>query len=163
MTTTKFYRSYYSMKRRCYDENNDRYNNYGGRGIIVCDRWNDPENGFINFKEDMYDSFLKHIEEYGEENTTIDRINVNGNYEPSNCKWSTNKEQSNNKTNNHYIEYNGELLSLSLLVDKYADCRLEYDTIKARLYAGWDIDKALHTLPNDDKLVKPIRFIDDNK
>jgi hypothetical protein len=73
------------MKQRCLNYNSKDYTNYGGRGIKVCDRW---INSFINFYNDMGDRPL---------GTSIDRIDVNGNYEPSNCRWSTSKEQQNNK------------------------------------------------------------------
>jgi hypothetical protein len=87
---TKFYFSWSSMKSRCLYPNNVSYPDYGGRGITVCERWLD----FINFKEDMYESYLKHVEEFGEKNTSLDRFpNVNGNYEPGNVRWTTLKEQ----------------------------------------------------------------------
>ena len=56
------------------------------------------------FKEDMYELYLKHVNEYGENNTTIERKNVNGNYEKDNCKWATNKEQANNRRNNRLFK-----------------------------------------------------------
>ena len=66
---------------------------YGGCGITICDRWLES---FENFKEDMYESYLKHVEEFGEKNTSLDRINSQKNYNKENCKWSTREEQSQN-------------------------------------------------------------------
>lgn len=80
----KTYKSWECMRSRCNNSNHKNYKYYGGRGIVICERWN----SFENFLEDM-----------GErpEGKTLDRIKVNGNYEPNNCKWSTYKEQSLNK------------------------------------------------------------------
>lgn len=80
------YPTWSSMKARCYNKNNNRYKHYGGRGIKVCDRW---KNSFKNFLEDMGEKPSK--------NHSLDRINVNGNYEPENCKWATGSEQAINK------------------------------------------------------------------
>lgn len=85
MTNTPTYRSWISMKSRCYDKNKDNYHRYGGRGIKVCDRW---LKSFDNFYGDMGDR---------PKGSTLDRINVNGNYCPDNCRWANQTEQSLNK------------------------------------------------------------------
>ena len=104
MSKTRFYRIWADMISRCTNSNVKRYDLYGGRGIKVCTRW---MNSFENFMEDMYESYLAHSELYGESNTTIERINVDGNYEPSNCTWKTKAEQNRNMTNSFRLVYNG--------------------------------------------------------
>ncbi len=94
-TRTSIYRIYRGMLRRCYDVDNPAYHNYGGRGIDVCGRWLES---FSNFYSDMGDK---------PENMSLDRINNNKGYSLENCKWSTQKQQSNNKRTNVYYEYNG--------------------------------------------------------
>lgn len=100
------YKVYYGMINRCYNIKSTSYYNYGGRGITICDRWLGKE-GFVNFIEDIG---IRPGKEY-----SIDRINVNGNYEPSNCKWTTAKEQSLNSRNG----LNRSLSLLTEIVDTY--------------------------------------------
>lgn len=78
--------TWHNMKSRCYDKNRPNYENYGGRGIKVCDNW------VFDFEE-----FLKDMGDRPSDKHSIDRIDNNGNYEPSNCKWSTRVEQNSNK------------------------------------------------------------------
>ena len=87
----KFYHRYQTIKDRCLNPNNVAYRNYGGRGIEF--RWS----GFEQFRDDMYESFLKHVSEFGWKDTTIEREDVDGHYEASNCRWATYKEQAANK------------------------------------------------------------------
>ena len=135
MYGTRIYSILDGMKSRCYNKNSKRYKNYGGRGIRICDKWLDKEKGFINF----YNWALKNGYR---DDLTIDRIDVNGNYEPSNCRWITNSEQQNNKRNNHYILYNNEKHTLAEWSKIY---KINESTLDSRIRNGWDIEKSLTT------------------
>jgi len=89
--TDRFFSIYLGIKGRCNNPNIKCYKNYGGRGIK--NEWDK----FEDFKNDMYESYLKHINDFGTKQTTIDRINVNKNYNKENCRWATYKEQAINK------------------------------------------------------------------
>jgi hypothetical protein len=78
----KVYNSWRKMHIRCYDTSYHSYHRYGGRGIIVCDRWHE----YIRFKEDMWEDWF--------EGATVDRSDNNGNYDPENCIWKTKKANS---------------------------------------------------------------------
>jgi hypothetical protein len=95
------YTSWLSMRRRCYDKSNNRYQEYGARGISVCEEW---RNDFSKFLEDMG--------ERPSVNYSIDRIDTNGDYTPENCKWSDRVEQANNKRNVRLITNGAESNSL---------------------------------------------------
>lgn len=103
---TKENRAWHNIKSRCYCKTNNKYENYGGRGIGVCDRW---LNSYEDFLLDMGRS---------PKNMSIHRIDNNGNYEPSNCKWATNKEQANETTRSVFIEYLGLKLTLKQWSEK---------------------------------------------
>lgn len=91
--STRFYRIWKGMKNRCYNKNEPAYPRYGGRGICITEQWHT----FINFKRDMYDSYLLNSKKAGEENISIDRIDNNGDYCPENCRWTTIKIQNRNR------------------------------------------------------------------
>lgn len=100
---TMFYKRWNNIIFRCYCKSNWSYKYYWARWITVCDE----RHNYEKFKEDMYDSYIDHCNKYWEKNTSLDRINVDGNYCKENCKWVTRKEQWNNKRNNNviYIEW----------------------------------------------------------
>ena len=124
------YQTWSGIKFRCENPNSGEYAAYGGRGITVCERWQK----FENFLEDM-----------GErpKGKTIDRIDVNGNYEPSNCRWATPKEQARNRRSNTLITYNGETKTLAEWAEITGICS---NTISNRIKnLGWNVGKALTT------------------
>lgn len=141
----RLYIKWNSMKERCYNPNSSCYDRYGGRGIRVCDRWLVYE----NFETDMLESFLAHIEQYGYKDTTLDRIDYGGNYEPSNCRWVTQKEQANNKSTNRMIT---EDLTLAQFAEKY---NLNYMTVTSRLKRGWSIEEILNPPAEKTKFYLP--------
>lgn len=121
-------RIYTSMKTRCYNEGAINYADYGGRGITMDFRWYYwPE------------IFFKWAQENGyAENLTIDRKNNDGNYEPSNCRWATPKQQANNKRNN--VTYQGKTMA------QWAEeTGINYKALQRRIYRGWSWSKAIHT------------------
>lgn len=130
---TKLYEVWKTIKQRCLNKNNYSYHNYGGRGIKICDEW---KNDFMSFYNWSMENGYK-------EGLTIDRINNNGNYEPSNCRWTTRLVQCNNTRSNRYITINNETKTL-------ADwCRIydiSYNLVKQReTRYNWDIIKAITT------------------
>lgn len=134
MSRSKFYRVYMKIIERCYSKNCKDYKQYGGRGII-CE-WK----SFECFKKDMYPSFVISLKKNGKTNTTIDRINVNGNYSKKNCKWSTYKEQERNRTNTVYLTFKGK----TLCVSEWAEILgVTTGFIHLRRYRGWSVQRIL--------------------
>ena len=130
-----------SMLQRCYNTLDKRYYDYGGRGIQVCDRWLDPENGFLNFLDDMGPRpSPKH---------SLDRIDNDKNYCPENCRWSTMKEQSRNRRNNAMITHEGKT---QCIADWTEEAGLPKGVLGGRLKKGWSVEKAITTPVNRKKL-----------
>lgn len=129
------YSLWHSMKQRCYYCKSISYKNYGARGIKICSEWKDS---FIDF----YNWCIKNGYKKG---LTIDRINVNGNYCPSNCKFSTNSEQQNNKRNSHFLIYQGEKKTIKEW-SKDKRCLVNPTTFEKRIHSyGWDARQAMET------------------
>lgn len=123
-------RAWSLMKYRCNTPTSSDYPNYGGRGVKVCERW---QESFINFFEDMGDC---------EDNLTLDRIDVNGDYEPSNCRWADMETQMNNRRNNRYVTYNGEKTTIAVLARK---TKMGKGTLTRRLDMGMTAEQAIIT------------------
>lgn len=140
LSKTRINRIYHNIKYRCNNSSSPSYKNYGGRGIKICDEWLDKHNGFLNFYNWSINNGYK-------EDLTIDRIDVNGNYEPSNCRWIPLTEQFYNKTDNVFYIVNNQKKCLSELCKEY---NMPYQTVRKRLERGNDIISAL-TTPIDIK------------
>ncbi len=128
----KFSATYHGMKQRCNNPKTSNYNRYGLRGITY--KW--PT--FSDFKKDMYDSFLKHIDQHGMRNTTLERVNNDKSYSKANCKWATYLEQENNRS--HCVIYKGK--NITQWAKQLGVSRI---TINSRLRHGWGFEKALNT------------------
>lgn len=127
---------FYNMKQRCYNKKHKSYHNYGGRGITICDEWLNDSQKFYNWalengwnEDNLYKS--------GRNKLTIDRIDNNGNYEPSNCRIITLKENQYNRNNNVYINYKGEKYTLEELSKKL---NIPLVTIRSRYLRKIDFD-----------------------
>ena len=121
------------MKRRCANENRKEYRNYGGRGITVCDEWKNDFQAFYDWA--MSNGY--------HEGLSIDRINVNGNYEPSNCRWATKKMQDNNKRTSVFLEKDGEKHTVAEWADILG---ISPQTIYSRLKRGCPAEKVLESM-----------------
>ena len=123
--TSKTYAAWLSMKYRCYNPNIKNYDDYGGRGIRVCDRWLES---FANFLEDMGES--------PSANHSVERIDVNGDYCPENCKWASREEQANNTRRTVRVIYDDMTYSITQLC-RHLD--LNYKQVEYKRSRGIDI------------------------
>lgn len=130
LKNTRLFSIWSNMKTRCYNSNSLQFKSYGARGIKICTEW-------LNDFKKFYDWAMSNGYD---DNLTLDRIDVNGHYEPSNCRWTTSKVQANNRRTNKLLEYNGEIKTL---MEWCEDHEINYKTVRDRLKRGWDIEKAL--------------------
>lgn len=134
MSTTRFYRIWNNIVYRCISPNAIRWEQYGGRGI-KCE-WK----SFEDFRDDMYESYLEHCQSHGEKNTSINRIDNDGNYFKDNCEWEIAKNQARNRKTNRIIEWKGFKRTVMEWSEKTG---IDRHNIEGRLQHGWSISKAL--------------------
>lgn len=130
MSDTRIHKIWTSMRNRCTNKSNPAYKDYGARGISVCEDW------------ESFEVFYQWAVATGyNDSLTIDRIDVNGNYCPENCRWATRQMQANNKRTSRRVQYNGEVHTVS----EWARIKnISKTLIKSRLDAGWTVDEALN-------------------
>ena len=131
LSKTRLYTEWQAMKGRCYNKKNECYAEWGGRGIRVCEEWKDDYNAFHSWA--LNNGYA--------ENLTLDRKDNNGDYSPHNCRWATNKEQSNNRSSNVLVEHNGEQCTIMQLAEMTG---LDYGMLLKRHnngYVGDDLIK----------------------
>lgn len=132
MTRTRIYNIWNGIYTRCYNKNHASYKQYGNRGIAMCPEWL-GEHGFENFFEwSMKNGYA--------ENLTIDRIDNDGNYEPTNCRWSDNKEQQRNKRNNFVVSFKGKEVPLSVVSEETG---IDRATLSCRIKRGMTAEEAV--------------------
>lgn len=140
-SNTRLYRIYKTIKTRCYNSNSKSYNDYGGRGVKVCNEWLNDFNTFYDWA--MSNGY--------QDNLTIDRIDVNGNYEPNNCRWATPKQQANNTRRNNYITYKNKTYTITQWSEIL---NIGQSVLSHRFMSNWDIEELL-TKRTDKKHLYP--------
>lgn len=131
LSHNRLYDVWWALVQRCTNPQDKKWEHYGGRGITVCAEWRQSPEAFIRDMGPTYETGL-----------TIDRIDVNGNYEPGNCKWATYLEQNNNTRRNRRIAFRG----VSKTVSEWARAlHVSEHALRYRISAGWDLDRALTT------------------
>jgi hypothetical protein len=125
------YTAWAQMKQRCYNPLERNFSRYGGRGISVCERW-----------RDNFECFLADMESRPSSKHSIDRIDVNGNYEPGNCRWATHRVQMANRRCTRRVMFNGTLTPLTELAKEYG---VNISMLSRRIERGWSVERALTT------------------
>lgn len=135
MSTTPQYNAYKTMVNRCYNPNHIQYKDYGGRGIKVCDRW---RYSYLNFYEDMGPR---------PDGMSLDRIDVDGDYCPENCKWSSTKEQGRNRRDTIYLTYKNETKPMAEWAEILG---VKYGYLAKRRKSNKDMEKVISELINKE-------------
>jgi hypothetical protein len=130
----RLYRIYQNMITRCYNNSTKGFKYYGGKGIFVCDEWVQDRKNFFKWA----------LENGYEETLTLDRIDSNKDYSPLNCRWTTQKKQNQNKSNNHFITFRRQTKTLSEWSELY---KINHKTILRRLEHGWDLENVFNEKP----------------
>lgn len=133
MANNQLYPTWIKMLRRCHEKSDKDYRNYGGRGIVVCDRWKDV----ANFIDDMLPTYRLGLQ--------LDRKDTDGPYSPENCHWATPKQQQRNRRNNRLLTFAGTTKCMSAWAEEYD---IEWDTLYRRIGNGMELSEAL---------IKPVR------
>lgn len=134
MRHTRIYSIFIDIKKRCYNKNSRGWKFYGSKGI-TCE-WS----SFEQFRDDMFESYGEHVSKFGEKQTTIERIDINGNYCKQNCRWATLLEQANNKKNNKFLTHDNRTMTISQWARNVG---LNKNCIIRRLKRGWDVSRTL--------------------
>jgi len=129
---TSTYKSWLGMKERALNTDHHAYQRYGGRGITICDRW---VNSFEAFLEDMGECPV---------GMSIDRINNDGNYEPTNCRWATAQQQSENRKSNIWIEHQGQRMLIAHWAKRIG---MTHSSLRERFKKGWSVERCLTQPP----------------
>lgn len=129
MAHTRLYRIWLGMKTRCGNPKHPHYNDYGGRGIAVCEEWKNSSKSFCDWA--MSNGYTEEL--------TLDRVDVNGDYCPDNCRWATMKDQHSNRRDTIMIAYNGKTQSLAKWA---AETGIDYHKLFMRISRGWSAERA---------------------
>lgn len=120
MSYSRVYKIWQNIKKRCYKKTENNYKNYGGKGVVMCKEWLNEPMCFIGWA----------LKNGYKDNLTIDRINNNGNYEPTNCRWVTKYVQANNTSTNRYISYKDKTKTLAQWAKEY---KINRNTLRKRI------------------------------
>lgn len=145
------YRIWTGMNQRCRDPNSQGFHRYGGRGIFVCDRWRSRGKGGGSDQE-QFQAFLADMGPRPSVHHSLDRIDNDGPYSPSNCRWATSRDQSGNKSSNRLLTFRGKTACVAEMARWLG---IDATTVASRLRRGWSVEEALLTPADERRLSRP--------